>query len=417
MGFQPPPADGGIDGNQWDVYIENIDPYGYTTYSKDPNNPGAYISYMTMDNNYDHTDTPGLDGARVTAAHEFFHMVQFGYNFRNADIFMMEAASTWMEDVVYDYVNDYYFYLDGFFNGSNYSFNYTNGWREYGLCTWFHFLEKRLNTRDFAKTLWEAIPAEPAMNAMATTLLQYGTTFEDELHIFYGWNYMTGYRADTDRFYPEGDAYPVIRLSGDFSLGQDTTLIVNVTPTAAKYYRFTAGDGSTFTLIPSNLNMANAASSNECTLILSPGFSHPFFTDIGGDHQANISADDYSIWKCVAVTEIPGQPAIFTPFDGSIINLNEDELPASFPSPFNPGENDWTSIPFVLDEPSDVRILIAQASGHVVLDTEQSFLDGIQFFIWDGNDNNGNPAPSGIYVYLISRGGDLLRREKLALVR
>lgn len=417
MGFDPPNDDDGEDGDEWDVYIQNIEAYGYTTFSEDGSEPGTYICYMTMDNDYIDTPTKGLDGVRVTAAHEFFHMVQFGYVFRSADVFIMEAGSTWMEDVVFDYVNDYLNYLSDFFDATNRSFDFKNGWREYGLCVWFHFLDERLETRNYAKTLWEHMASAPAMDAIVTMLQAYNTTFEHELNLFNGWNYMTGYRADTDRFYPEGDTYPVIQLWGDFTLDRDTTFTADVVPTGAKYFRFTTEDGSIHTLIASNLNNAETTSLNECTLTLNSGTGHPFLTDIGGNYQARITAEDYYMWQGVAVTEIAGQPALFTPLSGSIVGFSEDEMPSSFPNPFIIGEHQFTSIPFVLDEGSDVRILIATTSGHVVLDTEQTSPAGMNFFVWDGNDDDGNPAPSGIYVYFISQDGDLVRRDKFALVR
>ena len=48
--------------------------------------------------------TPG-QLLRVTAAHEFFHVVQFGYD-QYEDGWFMEATATWMEERVYDSVND-----------------------------------------------------------------------------------------------------------------------------------------------------------------------------------------------------------------------------------------------------------------------------------------------------------------------
>ena len=47
---------------------------------------------------------------RVTAAHEFFHVVQFAYD-SFEDGWFMEATATWMEEQVYDTVNDNRQYL------------------------------------------------------------------------------------------------------------------------------------------------------------------------------------------------------------------------------------------------------------------------------------------------------------------
>ena len=47
---------------------------------------------------------------RVTAAHEYFHAVQFAYDF-GEDLWFMEATATWAEDELFDRVNDNLNYL------------------------------------------------------------------------------------------------------------------------------------------------------------------------------------------------------------------------------------------------------------------------------------------------------------------
>ena len=81
LGYNPPPSDG--DG-VYDVYIKNLaiqQAYGFAY-------PIAYPesrtpSYIEIDNNYTENIYPvnsrGFNGLRVTAAHEFFHAIQFGY--------------------------------------------------------------------------------------------------------------------------------------------------------------------------------------------------------------------------------------------------------------------------------------------------------------------------------------------------
>ena len=46
----------------------------------------------------------------MTAAHEFFHAVQFAYDAAD-DQWFMESTATWMEDEIYDDVNDNLQYL------------------------------------------------------------------------------------------------------------------------------------------------------------------------------------------------------------------------------------------------------------------------------------------------------------------
>ena len=43
-----------------------------------------------------------INSLRVTAAHEFFHAIQFAYDV-DEDLWFMEGTATWVEDEVYDY--------------------------------------------------------------------------------------------------------------------------------------------------------------------------------------------------------------------------------------------------------------------------------------------------------------------------
>ncbi|MEE9464620.1 MAG: MXAN_6640 family putative metalloprotease, partial [Candidatus Neomarinimicrobiota bacterium] len=119
--FDPAPDDG--DGI-YDVYLagnlrrlyDNIrgETYGLT-------NPETHLggdrwtSYIELDNDFSVDEsffTNGLDGARVTVAHEYFHAVQMGYVFRYPigffqDKYLYELASTWFEDVAFPEINDW----------------------------------------------------------------------------------------------------------------------------------------------------------------------------------------------------------------------------------------------------------------------------------------------------------------------
>ncbi|MEW5796489.1 MAG: MXAN_6640 family putative metalloprotease [Candidatus Zixiibacteriota bacterium] len=56
-----------------------------------------------------------LDAARVTLAHEMFHVVHFAID-ATEHITWFEMSSVWMEEEIYDEINDYYFYDYLFFD-------------------------------------------------------------------------------------------------------------------------------------------------------------------------------------------------------------------------------------------------------------------------------------------------------------
>ncbi|MGH7541918.1 MAG: MXAN_6640 family putative metalloprotease, partial [Gemmatimonadota bacterium] len=126
MGFRPPKSDDSStnDGGdaRLDVYlvdIGNAGLFGYCT-SDDPHlQMGSKYrfwdasAYCVLDNDYSPAQYgyPNLmDPLTVTAAHEFFHAVQFAYDFAE-DVWLLESTATWIEDELFDGVNDNRSYL------------------------------------------------------------------------------------------------------------------------------------------------------------------------------------------------------------------------------------------------------------------------------------------------------------------
>jgi hypothetical protein len=85
----------------------------------------------------------------------------------------------------------------------------------------------------------------------------------------------------------------------------------------------------------------------------------------------------------------------------------------NFPNPFNPE----TQIAFALPEPAFVTLDIYNTLGEEIRHlSEGMFGPGVHSFVWDGNDDHGDPVPSGVYVYRLSTGSQTQVR-KMSLVR
>ncbi len=79
LGYESPPDDEGDGGDDlFDIYVTNLGTgyYGYTEFDK-RNTDDRYKSFIVIDNKMD-VPTPGINGGRVTAAHEFHHAIQVG---------------------------------------------------------------------------------------------------------------------------------------------------------------------------------------------------------------------------------------------------------------------------------------------------------------------------------------------------
>ena len=119
-GYRAPKGDGSLGGgsNTTDIYIADIGDdglYGYCTTDQNIPNQGPFDAwaYCVLDNDYSPaefpTNTP-LENLQVTVAHEYFHAVQFGYDIAE-DSWFLEATAAWVEDIMYDHVDDNLQYL------------------------------------------------------------------------------------------------------------------------------------------------------------------------------------------------------------------------------------------------------------------------------------------------------------------
>ena len=101
-----------------DVYLADVGGrgiYGYCT-SDDPRRSRSLTvsSYCVVDDDFSRTQfrggAVGRKALEVTAAHEFFHAVQFAYDWLE-DRWLMEGTASWIEDEVYPAINDNLQYL------------------------------------------------------------------------------------------------------------------------------------------------------------------------------------------------------------------------------------------------------------------------------------------------------------------
>ncbi|HWC32071.1 MAG TPA: MXAN_6640 family putative metalloprotease, partial [Actinomycetota bacterium] len=133
FGYRAPLSDsdtsgqgGTADDAKFDVYLANLGDdrlFGYcATDDPDAFTEGPYYdvsAYCVLDNDYAEFGLDPLDILGVTTAHEFFHAVQYAYDFTE-DVWFLESLSTWIEDelaanatigIDYDAVNDNVNYL------------------------------------------------------------------------------------------------------------------------------------------------------------------------------------------------------------------------------------------------------------------------------------------------------------------
>ncbi len=155
----------------YDVYFLDMQsffgdqaPLAYTATDPFLNHPIHSPTYIALDNDYADgkygyiTSDNVTDIVKVTFAHEFFHAIQLSYN-SYIDSWFAEACATWMEDVIYDEVNDYYYYLPDFYNNPQFSLEHLGDTEsdfvyEYGACVFPRYLSIKYD-KDIIREIWE----------------------------------------------------------------------------------------------------------------------------------------------------------------------------------------------------------------------------------------------------------------------
>ncbi len=115
MGYRAPLTDGVKGGSPlFDVYLKDLggDLYGFCAGERRVKKRTA-SGYCVLDNDFAAAQFPNgtpTDNLLVTAGHEFFHSVQYAYDYAE-DPWMLESTATWMEERIATQVNDNRQYL------------------------------------------------------------------------------------------------------------------------------------------------------------------------------------------------------------------------------------------------------------------------------------------------------------------
>jgi hypothetical protein len=237
IGLQPPPSDGWYPGggdSRYDVYLVASlgNAYGLTQPdSFQAGNPQSYTSWIELRTSYTIFGYPDqYYPLKVTAAHEFFHTIHLGYDayepflpdMSDYNPWWLEASAVWMEDVVFDDVNDYISYLPYFFRYPWLSLtahdptwqNMVRVYHMYASCVWPIYLSERfgigpINTA-IIKDIWEACADVMYDNIVPATnqvLDEYYSDINSAFGEFTIWNYFSG-SLNESGYYSEGSYFP-----------------------------------------------------------------------------------------------------------------------------------------------------------------------------------------------------------------
>lgn len=171
LGWREPRSDGRQGGRKGktDVYLSQIggELFGYAApdrgqATKQHRIPRRLHGYLVLDNDYSAFEFPGtkpLSDLRVTFAHEYNHILQFGYD-AYQDPWFAEATAVWMEDQVYNGIDDYLRYVRRWVRLWETPLT-TSSIKEYGSAVWNQWLARRYGPEIVRKAWAGAIDAKP----------------------------------------------------------------------------------------------------------------------------------------------------------------------------------------------------------------------------------------------------------------
>ncbi|MCI0708286.1 MAG: hypothetical protein L0Y80_12480 [Ignavibacteriae bacterium] len=425
MMYEAPPFENG--DSAYNIYIEDlpVNFFGYTTPEGTIDSTALYRRYtssITIDNDFRFTRATGMDGLRITAAHEFFHAVQYGSygvwveeidpdSFR--DLYFYELSAVWMEDVLFSEVNDYLEdlpdYFDGFRSTQGYSFSfieYSLSYQGYERSIWAHFLAKRFGG-DIIRRTWEAITEAPFLPSMDGVLRERQTTLADEFVTFSQWNYYTGSRADTVRFYPEGHLYPLYTPNEEITYDPSgtTSLFFRGYPLSAQYCLFRNLSDSTISVIV-NVDIESAVSGSASSEPFEISFSNttPFipYQNLQSGIKAGFATNSPSDWRVRYLEFSTGSNASISP--------------GPFPNPIRVNETSRVSLP-VASTADEAEVFFLSSSLDLVFSATYPVLNdlGGRYIFIPVDDLRGS-VHSGIY-FIVVHSQDVEYRWKVAVIR
>lgn len=233
-GLKLPLPDEGQEGStQTDFYLGDIGAAGALGFcrsdSETPTVGSAYAAYCGFDNDFAGFGYDGVETLlmQVTVAHEYFHAIQYAYDAEDEG-WIYESTAAWVEDEIFDDVNDSAFFLnfgqqgdpDGPFGypfaGPTFPLDVLDdfgGFNTYGNWGFWRYLTEQhpastAGFPDLVRQFWEALDTTQGTNptsareALERVLGARKSSIPDEY---------VGYAAANQRpadFYEEGGFYP-----------------------------------------------------------------------------------------------------------------------------------------------------------------------------------------------------------------
>ncbi|NQV37678.1 MAG: T9SS type A sorting domain-containing protein, partial [Candidatus Marinimicrobia bacterium] len=438
LGYTLPPDDGVLPqthdnggSDHYDIYITNPGSgvYGFVQgdweIGDNPNSTNvietnAWSSYMVIRNNYEGFPNNEINNLRVTVAHEFFHSIQFGYDAWEED-WLMEATSVWMEESVYDDINDCYQYMISWFESPHKSLDSQAGNRWYGSYIFFEYIDEHLGGNETIRRIWDnSINNNDSRDIIDNALINESSSFVDAYNSMAISNRILSSSSKAGNYsYDEAEAYidyaesknaddfPLVETIEHFYSGsRDTIYISNLNQYGSNYIFLIANDPLKISLNP----ITGDISDYMVSIILRD--TNGNFT-IKSNPVINVdpASNDYT-WMYIIVSGIASDVSNYRYKieieDGKseVDNPKGFEILSVYPNPYRlKTDGTLNDIHFQLHslETDKYKISIINILGQHI----RTIFDGVitedakTTITWSGKNQNGELVSSGVYFLII----------------
>jgi hypothetical protein len=317
-----------------------------------------------------------------------------------------------MEEFVFDTVNDYYAYMQSYFNRPDKAMPNQNG---YNLAIWNLYIQKNFGF-GILKRQWELIPSINAILAINNTILDENSSFQGELNKFGIYTYYTDVRANLGPHFEEAASYPLIVPSAKLTFYPPELDTEGWSyPTGNHFIKFSiASSGDSLYALVTNGD-ASAALINPSQTI---HYTYNLYSNDSGERQltdeysSTFTTNNPSSW---AASEIYNNVLVRS--DSMLIPIVDIDGSLAFPNPYKYFSEDGNAglginIALNIQSGKEVDFNVYTSGLQEVYATSKTvgiLLNNAFGIYWDGLDSNGERLASGVYIYVIKQGDEVIK--------
>jgi hypothetical protein len=298
--------------------------------------------------------------------------------------------------------------MGSYFNNTDVAMANQNG---YNLAIWNLYMQERF---DFGilKEQWELIPSINAILAINNTIQVRESSFPGELNKFGIWTYYTNSRSIPGSYFEEATNYPLVSPTSELNYTPpQQTVEGNSHPTANNFVLFdvSSNDDSLFAIITNGdaSQSPNQSFAYDYTLYNNPTSGQRELTAI---YSSTFSVTNSNFWS---VSEILNDLLVRS--DSVIVPIFEVNESLVFPNPFVYSSNyasSFINIALNMENGATVDFNVYSPDLELVYSATTNvgpLRNNSIGIYWNGFNEDGEKLASGIYVYVIKKGDEVVK--------